>query len=60
MPPPVWRQLPRQAVLRGEVNAVAPTASSTRLENPSVNPIIAHGRTTQDVQADLRAFRDKS
>eukprot|EP00965_Chrysotila_dentata_P084001 2772909-Pleurochrysis_carterae.AAC.1 len=60
MPPPVWQQLPRHAVLRGEVNAVAPTAASTRLENPSVNPIIAYGRTAQDVQADLRAFRDKS
>eukprot|EP00965_Chrysotila_dentata_P033300 1108891-Pleurochrysis_carterae.AAC.1 len=35
MPPPVWRQLPRHAVLQGEPNALLATAASTRLENPA-------------------------
>eukprot|EP00965_Chrysotila_dentata_P131274 4339742-Pleurochrysis_carterae.AAC.1 len=61
MPPLNWQQLPHHAVLRGEANALAPaTAASDPLKNPSVNTIIAHGRTSQDVQADLRAFREKA
>eukprot|EP00965_Chrysotila_dentata_P110535 3652275-Pleurochrysis_carterae.AAC.1 len=60
MPPPVWQPLPRHAVLRGKPNALLSTAASTRLENPAVNPMIAHGRTAADAQADLNNFRHQA
>ena len=55
----VWHELPRFTPARGAPAAVEAYATN-EMENPPVNPVTGHGRTSAQVQREVAAYRQRT